>query len=125
MTKNQNTKSLFKNYLTGYLLSIALTLLSFFVVNLHISSAHEVISHELLLVLVIFFAFSQLIVQLMFFLHLMHESSPRWNLIFFISTFSLVLMIVIGTIWIMGNLDYNMMPAEMSNSIIKDEGIHK
>ena len=122
---DQTTKSRLKNYIVGFLLSIILTLISYFAVSLHINSAHEFISHEVLITLVIVMAFSQLIVQLIFFLHLLHESSPRWNLIFFVSTFSLVLIIMAGTLWIMGNLDYNMIPAQMSNAIIKDEGIHK
>jgi len=51
----------------------------------------------------------QVIFQLIFFLHLGLESKPRWNLALFFFTLLLILIVVLGTLWIMHNLDYNLM----------------
>ena len=55
-------------------------------------------------------AFFQSIIQMIFFLQLGLESKPRWNLITFLGTLFVILIIVIGSIWIMQNLKYNLMP---------------
>lgn len=115
---------LLKSYLTGFILSILLTLLAYSLTVIHVHSYHEVISHEILIPTIIGIALIQLVVQMVFFLHLWQEAKPRWNLIFFVSTVSLILLIVVGSIWIMQHLNYNMTPSDMSNHLIKDEGIH-
>lgn len=69
------------------------------------------------------FAISQLLVQLIFFLHLGRESKPRWNILVFLFAALVVLIVVVGSLWIMNNLDYHMGGHEMDSSIIKDEGI--
>ncbi len=116
-----------RSYLTGFILSISLTLLVFFLVNLHISSGHITISHELLTGAIIVLALAQLVVQLIFFLYLAGRgSSARWNLVVFLSTASIVLIIVIGSIWIMNHLNYNMMSGSNMNVYMQnEEGIHK
>jgi cytochrome o ubiquinol oxidase operon protein cyoD len=53
-------------------------------------------------------AFVQVIIQLIFFLHLGEEESPRWNLISFLFMVGVVFIIVAGSLWIMFNLDYRM-----------------
>jgi len=52
----------------------------------------------------------QAICQSIFFLNVLSETGPRWNLLIFISTLSIMLIIIIGAIWIMQHLDANMMP---------------
>lgn len=56
------------------------------------------------------FAVLQALVQLICFIDLWKEDGPPWNLGVFVSTISIVLIIVIFSIWIMHYLDYNMMP---------------
>jgi len=55
-------------------------------------------------------AILQSIVQSIFFLNILSESRPRWNLVVFASTISIILIIIIFSIWIMDRLNYNMMP---------------
>ncbi len=50
----------------------------------------------------------QMLVQVLFFLHLRHEQKPRWQTYSYVFTWLMLLVIVIGSIWIMRNLDYNM-----------------
>lgn len=121
----ENHKTTFTTYIIGFLLSIILTIAAYlFAVN-HITSRHELFSHELLIALFMGLAFIQLIVQLLFFLHLGQESKPRWNLVFFLATGGAVLTVVIASLWIMYHLNYNMTPQDMNHIIILEEGIHK
>lgn len=50
----------------------------------------------------------QLVVHLIFFLDLGKEAKPRWNLISFMVVGVTAMIVVIGSIWIMMNLNYNM-----------------
>jgi len=49
------------------------------------------------------------LLQLFFFLHVGMGDKPRWHLISFVFTALILFIVVIGTIWIMNSLDYNMM----------------
>jgi cytochrome o ubiquinol oxidase operon protein cyoD len=116
----KNYKSLLKSYITGFILSVVLTLFAYYlVVNANY------FSHEVITVIILALAFAQLVVQLLFFLHMGKESKPRWNLIIFLSFASVIFIMVAGSLWIMNHLNYNMSPAQMGNFIIHDEGIRK
>lgn len=67
-------------------------------------------------------AVMQLLVQLLSFLHLSHESRPRWNLQVLVFAVGVVLIIVVGSLWIMQNLQYGHHAAPTGAEIIKDEG---
>lgn len=91
-------------YTAGFVLSVVLTVAAYyFVVN-------DTFAHRELIAIIVGLAVAQLMVQLLFFLHLGKESKPRWNLIVFMFMLMVVGIVVIGSIWIMDNLDYNMMP---------------
>ncbi len=53
-------------------------------------------------------ALIQLAIQLFTFLHLGTEAKPRWKTQSFLFAFLMALVIVVGSIWIMINLNYNM-----------------
>ncbi|SRR5258706_5768958 len=110
---------LLKSYISGFILSLLFTFSAYFIVVNHLFSLWIVISVILTL------AICQLMVQLIFFLHLNHESKPHWNLTFFLSTFFFVLFIVISSIWIMTHLNYNMSAGRMDKFITHDEGFTK
>ncbi len=70
-------------------------------------------------------AVTQLLVQLLFFLHLGRESKPRWNLIVLAFAVMVVVIVVFGSLWIMKNLQYNhghQTPEETDKFLIHDEG---
>ena len=114
----------FVSYIFGFLLSVILTLVAYILATMHISSAHETLSHTVLMSGFIGLAMVQLVVQLIFFLHIFNESKTKWNFVFFVGTFMGVLLVVVMSIWIMGHLNYNMTPEQMKNQILHDEGIH-
>lgn len=101
-------------YITGFVLSLLLTLTAYSLV------VYRFVSEWLLLVLAVL-ALTQMIVQLVFFLHLGEEMRPRYKLISFGFMALMLLIVVVGSIWIMYNLDYNMMnmtPDEKTNYML-------
>jgi cytochrome o ubiquinol oxidase subunit IV len=109
-------------YIIGFLLSIVLTLAAYIIVQQHVQSGHEFIMHEAIVWIVAGLAVGQLFVQLIFFLHLGKETKPRWNSIAFVFAAFLIIAIVFGSIWIMNNLNYNMMPNEVNDYLLEKEG---
>ncbi len=91
-------------YIMGFCWSVILTIAAYIAVVNQMLSRNELITYITVLALL------QVTVQLYFFLHLGDESKPRWNLWTFLFMGSILLIIVIGSLWIMHNLNYNMMP---------------
>ena len=113
-----------RSYIIGFVLSLIFTLGAYGSV-VSFQSGSTIFTQELVVAIVLCFALLQLLVQLIFFLHLGKESNPKWNLGIFISTIAIVLIVVIGSIWIMTHLNYNMMPEHMEEFLIHDEGFKK
>ena len=85
------------------ILSILLTIIPYALVVNHL------LIGDSLIIAVIILGIVQLLVQLIFFLHLSSHPSQRWNLITFSFTVLIVVILVIGSLWIMYNMNYNMM----------------
>ncbi len=92
---------------TGFILSLILTLGSYFVI-IHPEFFH--LDARMAVFGILMLALLQSVVQYFFFLHIWDDHEPAWNLGIFASTVMLILVIVLFSIWIMGHLDYNMMP---------------
>lgn len=105
-------------YITGFVLSVALTLVAYALVTGHLLNNRSVVVGAIVGLAVV-----QFVVQMVFFLHLGRETRPRWNLIIFSFMLMVLFILVLGTLWIMDNLDYHMMPPEeLERHIIEDEG---
>lgn len=91
-----------KNYIIGFILSVVLTLIPFFVVM------HSNLLKDTLFAVIVITAVLQLIVQLVCFLHLGSNPEERWNLISFIFTAIVIVLLVGLSIWIMWSLNANM-----------------
>lgn len=102
----------FKSYLTGFVLSIALTLVAYFAVVNH---------YHIAALAILVLAIIQLLVQMIFFLHLGKGEDATWNLVVFFSATAIILILVIGSIWIMNHLNYNMTPQDINN-YMNDQG---
>lgn len=101
-------RGILKLYLTGFVLSIALTLAAYFAVDEYL------LDRRVLVFAISALAIVQAFVQLIFFLHLGKESRPRWNMLVFLFMLLVVAIIVLGSLWIMYNLnDRVMSPMEM------------
>lgn len=98
-----------KNYVLGFMLSLAITLIMFWIVLAHVNEAPFSFPVAVMIPMLGILAFSQFVVQLVYFLHLGTETKPRWKLIVFWFMIIVVLIVVVGSLWIMHNLNYNMM----------------
>lgn len=103
--ENTSNHGNLKSYITGFILSILLTIIPYvLVVNHVLTSDGTFISIVILAVL-------QLLVQLIFFLHLSSNPEPeqRSKSLSFIFTLVVLFILVAGTLWIMYNMNVNMM----------------
>jgi cytochrome o ubiquinol oxidase subunit IV len=91
-------------YLTGFFGSLFLTILSFSL------TAAKFFSTKGLIVSLILLAVLQAFVQLVFFMHMGKEEKPRWMSLLFYLMATILLIVVIGSLWIMIDLDHRVMP---------------
>lgn len=98
----------YRSYAIGFMCSLILTLFSFYLV------ASSAVPPHLLYLAVGALAITQLFIQLVCFLHLNTHSRSTWNLLSFLFTCVVVLVLVIGTWWIMYNLYANMEMNQMA-----------
>ncbi len=93
-----------RSYLIGFSSCIVLTGISFLLVGLKLLSGNILIGTIVALALV------QAICQLLFFLHLGHEEKPHWKTLIFYCMLMILLIIAIGSLWIMFDLKTRVMP---------------
>jgi cytochrome o ubiquinol oxidase operon protein cyoD len=98
-------------------LSLVFTLVPYWLV------AGKVLTGNAVLAAILGFAFLQLMVQAIFFLHLGRERGPRFQTFFLIATVGAFLVVVVGSVWIMSHLHANMAPSEKLQRLVDDEAI--
>jgi len=102
-----------KGYLTGFLLSVLLTAIPFALVMGKVIASPNVTA-----LVILAFAAVQIVVHMVYFLHMNARSEGGWNLLALIFTVVLVVITLSGSLWVMYHLNQNMMPpspAEMRN----------
>jgi len=117
---------LYRSYLVGFGLSLALTIMAYVVTSMQVSSGGGAYSRTPLIIGLVVLAITQLIVQLLYFFHLGTESKPRLNTFSFLFMLMVIVIIGFGSLWIMYNLNYRMMPmspSEVENHIQTEENI--
>ncbi|HFK2131785.1 TPA: cytochrome o ubiquinol oxidase subunit IV [Proteus mirabilis] len=92
-----------KSYLIGFILSVILTVIPFWMVMEGTTTTSTI------LWTVVGMAVVQIVVHLVCFLHMNTSSEERWNVIAFLFTLLIIGIVVIGSLWIMYNLNINMM----------------
>ncbi len=111
-----------RQYTLGFVLSVALTAIAY------VFTVNHIFTGWTLAYVIVALAIAQVIVQLVFFLHIGHESEPRWNLLLLDFTLLIVVILVFGSLWIMNHLNYHMQgsnPDETTNYIVNDEGFQQ
>ena len=93
-----------KLYLSGFIGSLLLTGLSFSLAALRLFPT------PFLIPILILLAIIQAFVQLIFFMHMGKEAKPRWMTLLFYFMVLVVFIVVLGTLWIMSDLDRRTMP---------------
>lgn len=124
VSQHETAKGTPRGYFIGYLGSILLTLIAFSFVYIHVHSPHQTFSHLFLIPLVIVLALVQLTLQLIYFLHVGKSAKPRYNLLALAFAAIVVLILVLGSLWIMYSLNYRMMtPSQINNYINSQDGL--
>jgi len=116
--EHRNSQTRYLSYIVGFILSILTTLAAYLAV------VKQVWPMETLVYIVMGIAVVQLAVQAVFFLHIGRGS--HWKVVTFAFAILVVLIVVVGSIWIMNNLDYNMMhmtPEQQHIYMLQHEGI--
>lgn len=92
-----------KEYVIGLILSVVLTVIPFYMV---ISGSW---SDTATLAVIVVTAIAQILVQMVFFLHMNGSSEQSWLTLSAIYTIFIVVFIIIGSIWIFEHLNHNML----------------
>ena len=101
----QPSHSTLSGYLTGFILSVVLTAIPFWLVI-----AGPLDSKQVTGVIVMAFAAVQIVVHMIFFLHMDARSEGGWSFLALVFTLILVAIALTGSLWVMYHLDTNMMP---------------
>jgi cytochrome o ubiquinol oxidase subunit IV len=91
------------SYATGFILSVILTVAAFGLV------LNGTLSGENALLAIAGLAFVQIVVHLVFFLHMNTSSAQRWNVMAFGFTVLTAVILIVGSLWIMHNVSMHMM----------------
>ncbi|CAD5249015.1 Cytochrome bo3 quinol oxidase subunit 4 [Bosea sp. 62] len=94
-----------RGYVTGFLLSVVLTTIPFWLVM------NDVLGNSTLTAIVIMlFAAAQIVVHMVYFLHMNGRSEGGWTMLALIFTIIVVAIALAGSLWVMFHLNANMMP---------------
>ncbi|OLP62093.1 cytochrome o ubiquinol oxidase subunit IV [Xaviernesmea oryzae] len=94
-----------KSYMTGFILSVILTAVPFWLVMGDVFSSKAVT-----VALIMVFAAIQIVVHMVYFLHMNSRSEGGWTLLALIFTFVILVIALSGSLWVMHHLNINMMP---------------
>ena len=94
-----------KSYITGFVLAAILTAIPFWLVMDRVFASSRTTA-----LVILAFAVVQIVVHIIYFLHMDTKSESGWNMLALIFTLVLVVITLSGSIWIMYHLNSNMMP---------------
>jgi cytochrome o ubiquinol oxidase operon protein cyoD len=92
-----------RSYLIGFVMAVILTVVPFAMVM------KGGFSTETTVVTVVVLAVVQMLVHLIYFLHMDSSSDQRWNVLAFVFTGVIIGIVAGGTLWVMYNMNVNMM----------------
>ena len=98
--------STLKGYTIGFVLSVILTVIPFWLV---MGKVFESSSTTALVILG--FAAVQIVVHMIYFLHMNTKVEGGWSMLALIFTLVLVVITLAGSLWVMYHLNHNMMPS--------------
>ncbi|MBV8270893.1 MAG: cytochrome o ubiquinol oxidase subunit IV [Cupriavidus sp.] len=92
-------------YLTGFVLSVFLTAIPFWLVMGKVFDKSSTTAVAILLIGAV-----QIVVHMIYFLHMNAKSEGGWNMLSLMFTLTLVVITLTGSLWVMFHLNSNMMP---------------
>lgn len=101
-----------KEYVTGFALAVVLTAIPFWLVmSKTLGSAHATAA------VILGLAAVQVVVHMVYFLHMNSKSEGGWSLLALLFTIMLVVIAMSGSMWVMFHLNDNMMPGMTPGSM--------
>ncbi|MFV0276702.1 MAG: cytochrome o ubiquinol oxidase subunit IV [Parahaliea sp.] len=100
--------SSFSGYMTGFVASVVLTAIPFWLVMGDVLD-----SRNATIILILCFALVQIVVHMVYFLHMDFQSQGGWNMLALLFTLLLVFVTLSGSLWVMYHMNINMMPSMM------------
>jgi cytochrome o ubiquinol oxidase operon protein cyoD len=99
-----------RGYATGFFAAVFLTAIPFcLVMGKTFGSSNTTAA------VILAFAAVQIVVHMVYFLHMSPKSEGGWNLLALLFTITLVVIALSGSLWVMYHLNHNMMPDSMMN----------
>jgi cytochrome o ubiquinol oxidase operon protein cyoD len=99
-----------RGYATGFFAAVFLTAIPFWLVM-----GKTFGSSGTTAAVILAFAAVQIVVHMVYFLHMSPKSEGGWNLLALLFTVMLVVIALSGSLWVMYHLNHNMMPDSMMN----------
>ena len=106
-----------KDYTIGFTLAVILTVIPFWLVM------GNILDPGTTRFVIMGFAAVQLVVHMVYFLHMNSKSEGGWNMMALILTIVLLGIILAGSIWVMYHMNANMMPG-MGDAVMGAPGGH-
>ena len=106
-----------RSYVIGFISSLLITLCSYFLAK------NGMLAKPYMIILLAVLALSQFIIQLIFFLHVGREFSPRLKLIVTFFMIMVVVILVGGSIWIMDSLNGRVMSTKYMQQYMTNENV--
>ena len=102
-----------KSYVIGFTLSVILTAIPFWLVMNHVITDSRITA-----LVVMAIGFVQIVVHMVYFLHMNTKSEGGWTFLALVFTVVMVVITLAGSVWVMYHMNSNMMPmapADMNN----------
>lgn len=100
-----------KDYAIGFILSVILTAIPFWLVM-----THQFEKSSTTAIVVLAFAAVQVLVHMVYFLHMNGKAEGGWSMLSTVFTVVLLVIVLAGSIWVMYHMNKNMMPS-MGNDV--------
>ncbi|MFC5462987.1 cytochrome o ubiquinol oxidase subunit IV [Massilia niabensis] len=107
-----------KDYTTGFVLAVILTVIPFWLVM------GNVLDPSMTRMVIVGFAAVQLVVHMVYFLHLNAKSEGGWNMMALLLTVILLVIVLGGSIWVMYHMNANMMSGMGDAAAVTGHGTH-
>jgi len=101
-----------REYLIGFALSVVLTAIPFWLVMSGVIQSKVATGF-----IIMAFAVAQIVVHMVYFLHMNAKTDEGWTAVALIFTLVLVVITLAGSLWVMHHLNVNMMPGHSAPDI--------
>lgn len=102
---HRSGQSALKSYMTGFVLSLILTAIPFWLVM-----GNVIESKTLTIAAIMILGGIQMVVHMIYFLHMNSRSEGGWTIMALIFTIVILVIVLVGSLWVMYHLNANMMP---------------